>query len=50
MIGPLRGAEFLSSCVELGPVHSSQFVFTFWDFDVTHGSANVERRTMVSDC
>lgn len=34
----------------LGPVHSSRFVFTFWNLDVTHGSANVERRTMVSNC
>ncbi|MDR1994784.1 ATP-binding protein [Azonexus sp.] len=34
----------------LGSVHSSQFVFPFWDLDVTHGSANVERHTMVSDC
>ena len=34
----------------LGPVHSSRFVFTSWNLDVEHGSANVERYTMVSDC
>ena len=34
----------------LGPVHSSRFVFTSWNLDVEHGSENVERYTMVSDC
>ena len=28
--------------MDLGPVHSSRFVFTSWNLDVAHGSANVE--------
>ena len=27
----------------LGPVHSSRFVFTFWNLDVGHESTDVER-------
>ena len=42
--------SFVAFVALLGPVHSSRFVFTFWNSDVGHGSANVERHAMVSDC
>ena len=40
-----------SDCViyALGPVHSSRFVFTFWNLDVSDGSTNVERWAMVAN-
>ncbi len=36
-------AMAISSAGSLGPVHSSRFVFTFWNLDVGHESTDVER-------